>query len=170
MSLSAEKSLTERLREVPQIGTVTWIGIRPAPGASMLVLPEVEAFEERGLAGDRVSLGRAGGKRQVTLVQAEHLPVLASIMRAERVEPTQLRRNLVVSGVNLASLAKLHFRIGESVVLLGTGACAPCGLMDKLLGAGGFQAMRGHGGITAQVVRGGVIRVGDAVRATELAD
>ncbi len=165
MALSTEKSLTERLREVPQIGTVTWIGVRPAPGASMLVLPEVEAIADRGLAGDRAAVARVGGKRQVTLVQAEHLPVLASLMRAERVEPQQLRRNLVIAGINLVSLTKLRFRIGGQVVLLGTGACAPCGSMDRTLGEGGFQAMRGHGGITAQVVRGGVIRIGDEVRA-----
>jgi len=130
----------------------------------MLELSEVEAIEQLGLAGDRIVNGRGGGKRQVTLLQAEHLPVVASLTHAERVVPTQLRRNLVVARINLLALSKLEFRIGEEVVLLGTGACAPCGLMDHLLGPGGFQAMRGHGGITAQVLVGGVIRVGDAVR------
>jgi len=159
----AELPLTERLRQVPQVGKITWIGLRPAPSASMLVVPEVEAIEQRGLAGDRAALGRIGSKRQVTLVQAEHLPVLAALVGTERVEPTQLRRNLIVSSINLIALAKLRFRIGERVVLQGTGACAPCGLMEQTLGPGGFQAMRGHGGITAQIISGGVIRLGDRV-------
>jgi MOSC domain-containing protein YiiM len=50
------------------------------------------------------------------------------------------------------------------VVLVATGPCAPCGKMDEAIAAGGFQALRGHGGITARVERGGVIRLGDEVR------
>ena len=62
---------------------------------------------------------------------------------------------------------KLEFQVGDDVRLLGTGACAPCSKMDVTLGPGGFQAMRGHGGITAQVLRGGVIRRGDRVSVVE---
>jgi MOSC domain-containing protein YiiM len=130
----------------------------------MTELAEVEALEERGLHGDRAARGARGGKRQVTLVQAEHLPALAALLQTPVVSPHQLRRNLVVSGINLVSLIRLRFRIGGQVVLLGTGPCEPCSRMDELLGAGAFHAMRGHGGITAQVVAGGTIRLGDAVR------
>jgi MOSC domain-containing protein YiiM len=156
------KSLAERLREVPQVGALTWIGVRPAHGAVLTELSEVEATEGRGLRGDVAARARVGGKRQVTLLQAEHLPVIAAFMGA-RVLPEQLRRNLLVSGINLIALSKLEFRIGERVVLRGTGPCAPCSKMDETLGEGGFQAIRGHGGITAQVIRGGLIRVGDRV-------
>ena len=156
------KSLRDRILDVPQVGTVSWIGVRPEHGAELSVLSEVEALEGRGLRGDVAAAGPVGGIRQVTLIQAEHLPVLAAWMHAE-VAPGQLRRNLLVSGINLIALAKLEFRIGAQVVLQGTGACAPCSKMDDTLGPGGFQAMRGHGGITAQVVRGGLIRLGDRV-------
>ena len=159
------KSLAERLLEVPQIGALTWIGVRPEHGAELCELTEVEAVEGRGLRGDIAARARVGGNRQVTLVQAEHLPVIGAFMRGA-VRPRQLRRNLVVSGINLIALSKLEFRIGEHVVLRGTGACAPCSKMDVTLGEGGFQAMRGHGGITAQVIRGGLIRVGDRVALT----
>jgi MOSC domain-containing protein YiiM len=157
------KSLRDRLLEVPQVGTVQWIGVRSEHGAPLTALTEVEALEGRGLVGDVAARAKAGGNRQVTLMQAEHLPVLAAFTGA-LVTAEQLRRNLVVSGINLVALSKLEFRIGAGVVLIGTGACAPCSKMDETLGPGGFQATRGHGGITARVLRGGVIRIGDAVR------
>jgi MOSC domain-containing protein YiiM len=156
-------SLRDRLLEVPQVGKISWIGVRGEHGADLTELDEVEAIEGRGLAGDLAALARVGGNRQVTLVQAEHLPVLSAFTGA-RVSAGQLRRNLVVSGINLIALSKLEFQIGDEVVLRGTGACAPCSKMDETLGYGGFQAMRGHGGITAQVVHGGTIRLADSVR------
>jgi MOSC domain-containing protein YiiM len=152
-------SLAERLKIVPQVGTVTWIGIRPARGAALVPLEEVEAIADRGLVGDRY---QAGGNRQVTLIQAEHLAVIGALV-AREVTPQLVRRNLVVSGVNLISLQKQRFAIGE-VVLVGTSACAPCDKMDLALGPGGFQAMRGHGGICARIERGGLVRLGDRVR------
>jgi MOSC domain-containing protein YiiM len=152
-------SLVERLKIVPQIGTVAWIGVRPARGEPMISLSEVEAIADRGLVGDRY---KASGTRQVTLIQAEHLPVIAALVGRE-VTPSIVRRNLVISGVNLISLQKQRFAIGE-VILIGTSACAPCDKMDVALGPGGFQAMRGHGGICARIERGGLIRHGDRVR------
>ncbi len=152
-------SLAERLKIVPQVGTVTWIGLRPARGAALIALQEVEAIAERGLVGDRY---QASGNRQITLIQAEHLPVIGALV-AREVTPQLVRRNLVISGVNLISLQKQRFAIGE-VILVGTSACAPCDKMEMALGPGGFQAMRGHGGICARIERGGLIRLGDRVQ------
>jgi len=152
-------SLQERLKIVPQVGTVEWIGVRPSRGAEVVPVDEVEAVADRGLAGDRY---RANGTRQVTLIQAEHVPVIAALAGHE-VTPALLRRNLVVSGINLLSLQKQRFAIGD-VVLVGTTACAPCDKMEASIGEGTFQAMRGHGGICAKIERGGVIRRGDRVR------
>jgi MOSC domain-containing protein YiiM len=154
-------SLRERLREVPQEGRVSWIGLRPARGAPMQVVGEAVAVADRGLVGDRARRG----DRQVTLVQAEHLPVIARFASLDALAPQQLRRNLVIEGINLLALAKLSFAIGDEVILVGTGPCAPCGKLDELIGPGGFQATRGHGGITARIERGGILRVGDRVRA-----
>lgn len=155
--------LAERLRRVPQRGEVTWIGLRPGHDEPMTQPERVHVIAGRGLEGDRASRASRGGKRQVTLIQAEHLPVIASLVGRSALEPALLRRNLVVRGVNLVSLKGLRFRIGAEVVLLGTGPCEPCSKMDRALGDGGFHAMRGHGGITTRVLHGGVIHVGDAV-------
>ena len=150
--------------QFPHDGVLEWIGIRPARHAPMEVLEEVVAVERKGLTGDRTAAGRGGGRRQITLIQAEHLPIIADLLKRASLEPAVCRRNLVVRGINLTALRGVRFRIGEAE-LLGTGPCAPCSKMEEALGTGGFNAMRGHGGLTAQVVVGGLLRRGDAVRA-----
>lgn len=150
--------LSERLKIVPQIGTVTWIGVRPERDGAMRVLDAAFAVADRGLSGDHY---QSGGSRQITLIQAEHLPVIAALVGRE-VTPQLVRRNLVVSGINLLALRNQRFAIGE-VILVATSACAPCDKMEQALGKGGFQAMRGHGGICARIERGGAIRHGDRV-------
>jgi MOSC domain-containing protein YiiM len=98
----------------------------------------------------------------VTLIQAEHLEIVARLLGKAAIEPALVRRNIVVSGINLLALRSQEFQIGEAV-LVGTGNCAPCSRMEEVLGPGGYNAMRGHGGITAAVVQPGVLRVGDSV-------
>ena len=154
--------LHEYHETVPQIGCVEWIGLSPETRGEILVVEEAEVVVGQGLVGDHHSKKKTGGDRQVTLVQKEHLAVIAQWVQKVEVTPELLRRNLLVSGINLVSLKKQTFRIGE-VVLQGTGNCAPCSRMEENLGEGGYQAMRGHGGITAKVISGGTIQVGDTV-------
>jgi MOSC domain-containing protein YiiM len=68
----------------------------------------------------------------------------------------------VVSGINLLALNGAQFAIGGAL-LEGTGPCHPCSRMEEIFGTGGYNAVRGHGGITARVITGGVIRLADAV-------
>lgn len=102
------------------------------------------------------------GQRQVTLIQAEHFAVMSSILGTE-VTPEATRRNVVVCGINLRSFKNKRFSVGD-VVLEYTQDCHPCGRMDEILGPGGLQAMRGHGGICARVIEPGTFRLGDEVR------
>ena len=155
-------TLRDRLGTLPQLGRIDWIGVRPAHRAAVEVRERVEARAGVGLAGDRQ---RSGGRRQVTLVQAEHLEILASLLGAGAgpIDPARLRRNLVVRGLNLLALRQARFRVGGAL-LEGTGSCDPCSRMEEALGPGGFNAMRGHGGITARVLEPGIIALGDAVR------
>lgn len=151
----------ELLAVIPQTGRLEWIGIRPAYRAPVQAVSEVMAEAGRGLIGDHFAES-PGAKRQVTLIQSEHLPVVAALTGHAQVSPDLLRRNLVVSGVNLLALKDQQFRVG-GVLLEGTGLCQPCSRMEETLGAGGYNAMRGHGGITAQVLIGGRLQRGDPV-------
>jgi MOSC domain-containing protein YiiM len=142
---------------------LVWIGLRPAQGQPMQLVSGVQALEGRGLEGDRKAQ-RSGGERQVTLYQHEHLAVIASLLGRAGVEPQAMRRNLAVAGINVLALRARRFEIG-SVVFQGTGYCAPCRRLEETLGTGGFNAARGHGGITARVLGGGWLRIDDEVRA-----
>jgi len=156
-------TIAELIATMPQTGQLQWIGVRPVKREPLQVITEVEAITDRGLQGDHRMQRKAGGKRQVTLIQSEHLPAIASLSGHAEVLPEWLRRNLVVSGINLYALRDKRFFIGE-VLFEGSGICAPCSRMEKTLGPGGYNAMRGHGGINAKVISGGVIRLGDSVR------
>ncbi|MFT4702907.1 MAG: MOSC domain-containing protein YiiM [Bradymonadia bacterium] len=159
---NSEQTIHELMENHAQPGTVTWIGVRPERHAPIDVRSSVEALTAKGLMGDRYKTTR-NGKRQVTIVQAEHLPVMASILDLEAVTPEQLRRNLLVDRINVLALKNKRFAIGD-VILEGTGLCAPCSQMEATFGPGGYNAMRGHGGITARILEGGEIRLGDPVR------
>jgi MOSC domain-containing protein YiiM len=148
---------------LPQSGRVEWIGIRPARDEPMTILDNVMITPGKGLEGDRFE-GRETSKRQVTLIQKEHLHAIASCLGRDALDPDIFRRNIVVSGLNLLALKGKTFRVG-GVVLEYTGLCHPCSKMETTLGPGGYNAMRGHGGITTRVIEGGEVALGDSVLA-----
>jgi MOSC domain-containing protein YiiM len=153
------KTIADLMTMFPRPGRVEWIGVRPARHEPLIALPRVEALVDAGLRGDRYAGG--SGRRGVTLIQAEHLPVIAGLAGTP-VEPALVRRNIAVSGINLLALKRARFRLGEAL-LEGTGPCEPCSRMELALGPGGYNAMRGHGGITACVLEPGWIGLGDAL-------
>ena len=147
----------------PRQGQVEWIGVASARLADIESRDAVTVVPGTGIDGEHHAQS-GNSQRQVTLIQQEHLPVIAGLLQRDSVAPEQLRRNILVSGINLLALKLGRFRIGD-VLLEGTGPCAPCSRMELNLGEGGYNAMRGHGGITAVVIEGGEIRVGDPVSA-----
>lgn len=146
----------ELLNQSPGEGRVVWIGLRPARGAPLRQVDGVEILPGQGLVGDRWA-GRPDGARQVTLIQAEHLDVVAALLCRPAIEPGAVRRNLVIAGVNLLALKGWRFALGEAELVY-SGLCHPCPKMETTVGPGAFQALRGHGGITARVVKGGRVR------------
>ncbi len=147
----------EMMRRHARDGRLDWIGLRPAR-RELVESVNCAEISDQGLAGDH---GHSG-KRAVTLIQAEHIPIVANLAGLEAIDPTILRRNLVVSGINLAAFRKENLMVGD-VILQITGPCPPCSRMEEYLGFGGYNAMRGHGGWYAEVVQPGTIRISDPV-------
>jgi MOSC domain-containing protein YiiM len=157
------------LNRPPQIeGRVESIVVRGSPREPARTVAGTVALAGIGLADDR--LGQRGeselSTRQVTLIQAEHLPVIADLARVAPIDPIGLRRNLVVSGINLLALKNAKLKVGAALLEI-VGPCQPCSRMEETIGPGGYAAMRGHGGMTARVLVGGPIHVGDVVRAED---
>jgi MOSC domain-containing protein YiiM len=173
-SVSDAVGLRALVQQFPRPGRLDRIGLRSTRRLPLVEVKAAMALTQRGIEGDHTAerLPRAGvgSKRQVTLIQAEHLPAIAALAGMAQVDPLLLRRNLVVSGLNLLATKALFkdqplvLRIGASVILRVTGPCEPCSRMEEVLGHGGYNAMRGHGGVTAQVLVGGALKVGDEVR------
>ncbi len=160
------KTIHDLRSALPQVGRLEWIGLRPARQQPTQVVAQARVRAGRGLEGDRKASSGKGGPRQVTLIQAEHLPVIGALLAQAAPDPSTLRRNLVVSGIPLIALKDRRFRIGE-VLFEGTGPCDPCSRMEEALGPGGWNAMRGHGGLTARALNDGEIHVGDWVVAED---
>ena len=142
-------------------GRLVWIGLRPARRADMLTPATAMLVAGQGIAGDRYRTSRDGG-RQVTLIAAEDIAAVAAFLGRDAIAPDLLRRNFVTRGVNLLALKGQRFRVGAAV-LEGSGDCAPCSRMEEALSEGGYNAMRGHGGITARIIESGDVRVGDGI-------
>lgn len=151
------------------IGKVESIHIASRPAEPTQAILEVRAVLGRGLEGDRNcgADASAPGKphrpdREVTLVESEALEALHRDCHVE-LSPGESRRNIVTRGVALNHLVGREFHVGE-VVLRGIRLCEPCDHLEKLTRAGVRQGLIHRGGLRAQIVRAGLIRVGDAVR------
>lgn len=141
-------------------GRLVWIGIRPERRAAVRELADATLVAGKGIDGDRYRTN-SNGARQVTLIERERLSAVASYL-GRSVVAAQVRRNLMVEGINLLALKERRFRIGDAL-LEWSGECHPCSRMNEELGDGGYNAMRSHGGITARVIEGAAIRLGDSV-------
>lgn len=158
-----EMTVEELKNSLPQTGHVEWIGLSSSRRSKIEPVSEAVVEVNTGIKGDHhVANGTGRSIREVTFIQAEHLPVVAALLGRDTLSAGLLRRNVVVAGINLLALKDKQFRVGD-VVLQGTGPCAPCSRMEENLGPGGYNAMRGHGGITSQVIKAGTIRIGDEV-------
>jgi len=173
-------NLRELSQQFSTDGRVEAIILRPARGAPAVMVDEAVAEPGRGLIGDRRSANRRSGKqatkRELSLFQAEHLPILAAWSGLDHLHPSRLRRNLLVSGLNVLAMRSpfpdtdLEWSIGDEVRIQVTGPCDPCSKLAAELGLGSYNALRGHGGMTARITAGGKIRVADRIRLHAILD
>jgi len=151
----------QRLLDAPvRPGIVCWLGTRPARHASIEIAAAVELEALKGVVGDHYS--GSGGGRQVSLIGEESLAAIGAYLGGGPADPLLLRRNVVVRGINLLALKSRSFRLGGAILSY-AGECHPCSRMEMLLGPGGYNAVRGQGGILARVLHPGRVELGDAL-------
>jgi MOSC domain-containing protein YiiM len=152
-----------------QSGSVEGIYLAAEAGDLPRAVAEASAVAGRGLEGDRYF--RDGGTfsdhprsdgRDLTLVEAEAVEGLARDTGIE-LAPAETRRNVVTRGLALNDLVGRRFTVGD-IECVGRRLCDPCSHLQKLTRPGVLAGLANRGGLRADVVRGGAIRVGDAVR------
>lgn len=139
-------------------GIVTALTTAPTLGAPLQAHDEVTLVADVGIDGDR----HAGKLRQVTVVCTGELALAAAELGVESIDGSATRRNIVVDCDVLPREHGTRFTIGETELAVWRD-CAPCELMNEIFGDGARQALRRRAGVSASVVRGGTVRVGDAV-------
>jgi MOSC domain-containing protein YiiM len=153
---------------MPNNGSVHSIHIVAVASEPTVSVEEVRAVEGKGLEGDRYFSGDGswsktpGTGRQVTLIELETIEALERDYEMT-IEPGQARRNIVTRRVALNHLVGREFSVGE-VRLRGLRLNEPCNHLASLTDEKVKQGLVHRGGLRCDIVSGGVIRVGDAVR------
>jgi MOSC domain-containing protein YiiM len=148
-------------------GAVVAIHIASTGAAPMKSVTTAQAVAGKGLEGDRYyrKLGtysnQAGSGRDLTLIEIEAIEGLKRDYEIQ-LDPGQARRNIVTRNIALNHLVEQEFRIGD-VVLRGTRLCEPCAHMEKLTVKGAMRGLIHRGGLRAEIVKGGTIRIGDVI-------
>ena len=143
--------------------TIEWIGVRPQRREPLVAVSGAEAVAEMGLRGDHRMGKTPGSGRQVTLISREFVTQIEQHLGKSGLDPALLRRNIVVSGINLNALRRQQFWLGGAL-FEATQLCHPCARMEAELGPGGVVAMMGYGGLCAKVLQTGQIAIGDSLR------
>ena len=143
--------------------TIEWIGVRPRRREPLMAVTEAEAVADLGLRGDHRMTKTPGSGRQVTFISREFVAQIEQHLGKNGLDPAVLRRNIVVSGINLNALRRQQFWFGEAL-FEATQLCHPCARMEAELGPGGVVAMMGYGGLCAKVLQTGQIAIGDSLR------
>ncbi|WP_339900228.1 MOSC domain-containing protein [uncultured Gilvimarinus sp.] len=159
---SSQARLLDRLAADITPGRLDWIGLRTVRRGEIAEVESVQALAEQGLQGDHRCRKTRGSGRQVTIISREFIEQICRHTGLASIDPALLRRNLVISGMNLNLLRHQILQIGEAIIVPGA-LCHPCSRMNENLGEGGVAAMYGYGGLCAKIVRSGTIAVGDAV-------
>lgn len=159
---SQHRLFSRYIKQLPS-GELIWIGVRPARKTDMLEPAETMAVAGCGLEGDHRMKKTQGSARQVTIISQEYINLISHFLNNRPIHASMLRRNLVVSNINLTALRYQTFQIGQAI-FEASALCHPCSRMEQVLGKGGIAAMLGHGGLCCKILQSGIIRVGDEVK------
>lgn len=152
-------------------GIVVSLHIAPVGAAPMQSVRSVNAVADRGLEDDRyfsqsgTYSNDPGTGRHVTLIEIEAIEGLKREYGVA-LEAALSRRNIVTRGVALNHLVEKSFRVGAAV-LRGMRLCEPCSHMEKLTVKGAMRGLIHRGGLRAEIVSGGAIRIGDQILVVE---
>jgi MOSC domain-containing protein YiiM len=147
-------------------GTVISLYIAPEPAGPMLSVPQVRAFADRGLEGDRFFRESwTAAKRPdkaVSLIEEEVLKMAAAEQQV-KISGDKTRRNIITRGVPLIELLHREFIIGD-VVMRGLRLFEPCAHLEKVSNVSGiFRALENRSGLKAAILSDGVIHTGDPI-------
>jgi MOSC domain-containing protein YiiM len=127
----------------------------------LVEVQQVECVAGHGIRGDRFYDYRDDYKGQITFFSIEVFEKLAARFDLTNKSAGNLRRNVIVSGVNLNDLIGQEFSV-QGIRLRGTAHCRPCYWMNQAIAPGAEEFLQGNGGLRAQILSDGVIAVGDA--------
>ncbi len=150
------------------VGRVASIQIAAKAGEKMVPVKEIKAVAGEGLEGDRYFKkngkfsDKPGTGRQITLIELESIEALKRDFNIE-LDPAQTRRNIVTRDVPLNHLIGKQFRVGDNVVLRGIRLCEPCDYLEGLTVEGVRGGLVHRGGLRADIVEGGMLRVDDQI-------
>lgn len=160
--MKTQTRLLDKLCQSLPEGRLEWIGLHSERRGAVQVVGSAWAAEGQGLEGDHRMTKTPGSARQVTIISREFIESICRHTGHSSIDPALLRRNLVISGVNMNLLRHQRLRVGEAV-LETTALCHPCSRMNEALGPGGAAAMFGYGGLCARITQSGRMTVGDPV-------
>jgi MOSC domain-containing protein YiiM len=141
-------------------GVVEGIHLHGDRGEPMRVVADAELVAGHGLVGDRMAgLGIPG--THVTFIGAEGVEAMVAETGVP-LEPHQTRRNILLRGVDVPGLVGRRFQVGDAVCY-GVKECHPCIHLESVTQEGVREGLSGRGGLRADVVAGGQIRVGDRI-------
>jgi len=149
-------------------GQIVFIQISSKATENLVSVSDIRAVAGQGLEGDRYFKkagsfsNKPGGGRQITLIELESVEAMKRDLKLE-LEPIQTRRNIVTRGVPLNHLVGEQFRLGREVVVQGVRLCEPCELLESLTQKGVKDALVHRGGLRADIINSGQLRVGDSV-------
>ena len=147
-------------------GVVKGVCLSATEGGVAREVPEAMATAGAGLEGDRYCTFGASAETQLTLIQIEAVNEFIEAFATD-LPATAFRRNVITEGVDLNTLEGRIFTVGDAQ-LRGVELCEPCAYLQKLLDIPGLVKQLTHkGGLRCEILRGGVIRPGDQVGATD---